>query len=157
MPVEDDMEVEEEEDDDQPRYDLKELRKKASFDPLTITLRGVTGSYEVYRDLEERNIVLTQKGREDYVIIPVDVSSERLKELKALDERFSNFARGAIKVFGDAGNHKEGCVPVVKALISCTSICHHTDDFGGLAEPCPKADECPLQSIWGGQAIYVES
>ena len=149
-------ENQEEEEETQPSYDLRELRKSASFDPLKITLKGgATGIYEVYRDMEARMIVLTQKGREDYVMIPVDVDQDRLEALKGLDKRYAPFALKAVADFDSERHHKDGCNRIVKALISCTHNCEHTDDFGGLAEPCPQPYNCPLQSIWGGVAIYV--
>lgn len=150
-PVEDTTEVEEDEVDNQPRYDLKELRKSASFDPLSITLKGVKGSYEVYRDTEARMVVLTQKGREDYVMIPVDVDLERLK---GIDPRYAKFAQQAINDFENEGNHKVGCTRMCKALLSCCKMCQHTDDFGGLVEFCLDPN-CPLQNIWGEGAVYV--
>jgi hypothetical protein len=153
MPVEADMETQE---DTQPSYDLRELRKSASFDPLTITLKkGAKGSYEVYRDMEARMVVLTQKGREDYVIIPVDVDQDRLDALNEIDKRYAPFALKSINDFDSAQHHKDGCKRIVTALISCVHNCDHTDDFGGLAEACPKPLDCPLQSVWGGEAIYV--
>ena len=144
-----------EEEDQQPSYDLKELRKSASFDPLKITLECGTGSYEVYRDMDARNIVLTQKGREDYVIVPVDVDQERVDALNEVDARYGRFALKSVEKFDTEHHHKDGCRPIVLALISCTHNCDHTDDFGGLVEPCMKPLDCPLQSIWGGVAIYV--
>ena len=162
-PVEDDLDLfdedaeeeTQEEEDQQPSYDLKELRKSASFDPLSLTMKGVKGSYEVYRDMDARNIVLTQKGREDYVIVPVDVDQDRLDALNEVDARYARFALKSVEIFDTASHHKDGCTPIVKALISCTNNCDHTDDFGGLVEPCMKPLDCPLQSIWGGVAIYV--
>lgn len=157
-PLEDDLDIFDDEIEEtqevethQPSYDLKTLRKSASFDPLTITIKGVTGSYEVYRDMDARNIVLTQKGREDYVIVPVDVDLERLE---GIDPRYAKYAMGATKIFETSANHKDGCVYVIKALISCTDKCSHTDDFGGLVERCVNP-HCPLLNIWGGVAIYV--
>ena len=153
--TQEDNEETQEEEDEQPSYDLKELRKSASFDPLSLTLKGVTGSYEVYRDMDARNIVLTQKGREDYVIVPVDVDQERVDALNEVDARYARYALKSVGIFDTATNHKDGCTPIVKALISCTNNCDHTDDFGGLVEPCMNPLDCPLQSIWGGVAIYV--
>lgn len=150
-PVEDDTEDDTDEDDSQPRYDLKELRKNASFDPLNITLKGIKGRYEVYRDMEARMVVLTQKGREDYVMIPVDVDMERLE---GIDPRYAKFAQQAINDFENEGNHKVGCTRMCKALLSCCKMCQHTDDFGGLVEFCIDPN-CPLQNIWGGVATYV--
>ena len=160
MPVEDNLDLFEEEDQEeeetQPSYDLRELRKNASFDPLKITLKkGATGSYEVYRDMDARMIVLTQKGREDYVMIPVDVDQDRLDALNEIDNRYAPFALKAVADFDSERHHKDGCKRIVKALVSCTHNCEHTDDFGGFAEACPKPLDCPLQSIWGGVAIYV--
>ena len=151
MPVEDNTEVGEDEVDNQPSYDLKDLRRSASFDPLTITLQGIKGSYEVYRDMEARMVVLTQKGREDYVMIPVDVDLERLE---GIDPRYAKFAKQAITDFTNEDNHKVGCTRMCKALLSCCHKCQHTDDFGGLVEFCIDPN-CPLQNIWGERAIYV--
>ena len=164
QPVEDTEEAQDEEtqdeeveEDEQPSYDLRELRKNASFDPLKITLKGgATGSYEVYRDMEARMVVLTQKGREDYVMIPVDVDQDRLDALNELDARYAPYALKSVADFDSERHHKDGCNRIVKALISCTNKCDHTDDFGGLVEPCMKPLDCPLQSIWGEVAIYVD-
>lgn len=155
LPVEGNMETQEVEKDTQPSYDLRELRKSASFDPIEMTLNEVKGSYEVYRDMVARNIVLTQKKREDYVIIPVDIDQDRLDALNQIDGRYTRYALKAVRLFETEKNHKDGCLFHVKALISCTHKCDHTDDFGGLVEPCMKPLDCPLQSIWGGVAIYV--
>ena len=155
LPVEGNMETQEVEKDTQPSYDLRELRKSASFDPIEMTLNEVKGSYEVYRDIAARNIVLTQKKREDYVIIPVDIDQDRLDALNQIDGRYTRYALKAVRLFETEKNHKDGCLFHVKALISCTHKCDHTDDFGGLVEPCMKPLDCPLQSIWGGVAIYV--
>ena len=155
LPVEGNMETQEVEKDTQPSYDLRELRKSASFDPIEMTLNEVKGSYEVYRDMDARNIVLTQKKREDYVIIPVDIDQDRLDALNQIDGRYTRYALKAVRLFETEKNHKDGCLFHVKALISCTHKCDHTDDFGGLVEPCMKPLDCPLQSIWGGVAIYV--
>ena len=153
LPVEDNIETQE---DTQPMYDIRELRKSASFDPVTINLKDkAEGSYEVYRDMEARNIVLTQKGRHDYVKIPVDVDQDRLDALNELDPRYAPYALRALNDFDSDQHHKDGCQKIVIALISCVHNCDHTDDFGGLVEPCPKPHACVLQSIWGEGAIYV--
>lgn len=153
MPVEDDMEVEEEKVDEQPSYDIKALRRRASFDPWEKALKGgkITGRYEVYRDQDARNIVLTQKGREDYVVIPVDVDIDSLREI---EPKYAKFAEMAISNFNDQIHHKDGCHLICKALLSCVNKCQHTDDFGGFVEDCLNPF-CPLQNIWGGVSIYV--
>ena len=153
--VEDDLDLFEECEANEPvvvhKYDIKALRQSASFDPLSITIRGVTGEYEVYRDMENRNIVLTQVDREDYEVIPVDVDHDHLK---SIDPRLSTYASQAISDFEKAGNHKEGCTKVVRALVSCLIKCQHTDDFGGLVEECINP-VCPLKTIWSGGATNV--
>ena len=133
------------------KYDLKALRQSASFDPIAITIRKVTGEYEVYRDMENRNIVLTQVDRKDYEVISVDVDHDHLKSVNPV---LSTYASQAISDFEKASNHKEGCTKVVRALVSCLIKCQHTDDFGGFVEECVNP-VCPLKTIWGGGATNV--
>ena len=156
--VEPPLEVELLDDQDvQPSYNLQELRKSVSFDPCNVVLSNdVSGQYEVYRDIELRNIVLTQKGRDDYEVISMDVDLERISNIPTNGEKYARYAKKAIEAFDQAKNHKEGCLLVVKSVISCCEVCNHTDDFGGFVEPCMASDRtCVLKSVWADGATYV--
>ena len=156
--VEPPLEVELLDDQDvQPSYNLQELRKSVSFDPCNVVLQNnVSGQYEVYRDIELRNIVLTQKGRDDYEVISMDVDLERISNIPTNGEKYALYAKKAIEAFDQAKNHKEGCLLVVKSVISCCKVCNHTDDFGGFVEPCMASDRtCVLKSVWADGATYV--
>ena len=133
-----------EEETQEVRYDLKALRNE--FDPHKLTLKnGATGDFLVYRDQELRNWVVAQKGREDYLIIPVDVNPSRAD--------FAKYGKIARKEFDEAPNHKKGSNILIRALISCKPSCQHTDDFAGFVEECANPD-CPTH-IWKGNVIYV--
>ncbi len=135
-------------------YNIKELRKGNSFDPFhsSKTLkdgRKVSKRYEVYRDKEDLNLVLTQEGREDYVVVPMDV------EVEHENGAYSQHAKKALKEFMGSANHKLGSDTLIKGLVSCTVFCNHTDDFGGLVETCTNPN-CPINVIWSEGAYYVD-
>lgn len=131
-------------DDEEARYDLKALRNE--FDPHKLTLKGgATGEFLVYRDKELRNWVVTQKNREDYLIVPVDVNPSRAD--------FAKYAKIARDEFDNALNHKKGSNILIRALVSCKPSCQHTDDFAGFVEECGNPD-CPTH-IWKDNVIYV--
>ena len=140
-----DVLLDDEEEPQEVRYDLKALRNE--FDPhkLTLTKIGATGDFLVYRDKELRNWVVTQKNREDYLIIPVDVSPSRADFAK-----YGNLARDE---FDNALNHKKGSNILIRALVACKPSCQHTDDFAGFVEECDNPD-CPTH-IWKDNVIYV--
>lgn len=145
-----------EEEEETLTYDIKELRRTASFDPVEKTLKSSQGkdftrSYEVYRDTDRRNLVITQTGRVDYVICPIDVAEGR----DFPDPRYVKFANMAISQFDEAKTHKDGSALIIKALITCVDKCQHTDDLAGFTDTClnPK---CPIHVIWSPGATYVD-
>ena len=148
--TEEDTEDDSEEVEDTLTYDLVELRRNAEFDPVSISLKGMVGNYEVYRDTELRNLVITQEGRTDYVICPIDVDTSAIE-----DTRYHKYVEMAIKEFDTGRTHKEGSDLIIRALLSCISKCQHTDDFGGFVESCDRA-ACPIKVIWAPGATYVE-
>ena len=140
--------------DDRISYNIKALRRGNKFDPFHTSKDfkehgKVSKRYEVYRDEENNNIVLTQEGREDYVVVPMDIVVDHS------NEAYSRFANKAFNEFQNADNHKLGSATLVQALITCTVLCSHTDDFGGLAEECTNPN-CPVHVIWSKGAYYVD-
>ena len=159
--LEDMFELEGVDTEDEPKaitYNIKELRKKASFDPFSFKgkLEGelITGEYEVYRDLENLNLVVTQKGREDYVIVPMDVQVDDEEMSEKEIQKYQAHADKALAEFKTKPNHKLGASMVVKSVTACCHRCQHTDAFAGLVEGCTKP--CPVPRIWGEGAIYVD-
>jgi hypothetical protein len=152
--LEDDVDVadEVEEEEESLSYDLKELRKAAKFDPINMNTKwGTKLKYEVYRDDDNRNLVLTQPGRDDYTIVSIDVVDS---DLPSDDERYKKFRDQAINQFDSASNHKEGSALILKAVAGCTKMCDHTDDLGGLVETCVNP-HCPVHAIWSKGTKYV--
>ena len=137
------------------KYDVKELIRTGSFDPSVLKLGSrktnqvLEGSYLVYRDPENRNIVITQDNRDDYIVVPVDVDHSDLSD------KYSEIASQAVNDFENAQNHKEGTIWLIKALVSCTFNCQHTDDFGGFVEYCGDHAVCPVKSIWSEMSYHV--
>ena len=102
----------------------------------------------MYRDFENRNWVITQDGREDYLIVPVDVSHPN-------NEGFAKYSDMALKEFETASNHKAGSNILIRALTACKPRCQHTDDFAGFIDHCSNP-QCPTY-IWKDNVIYVSA
>ena len=137
------------------KYDVKELIRTGAFDPSILKLGSkktnqvLEGSYLVYRDLENRNVIITQDDRDDYLVVPVDVDHSELSD------KFSEIASQAVHDFENAKNHKEGTSWFIKALVACTHNCQHTDDFGGFVEYCGDEANCPVKYIWSDLSYHV--
>jgi hypothetical protein len=134
-------------------YDLKDLRGEFDPCPFSATVSGVQvkKKYLSYRDKEARKWIVSQPGREDLLVIPVDLSEDHLL---TLNEKCLGWAQKAKRQFEQSPNHKMGSDVIIRALSFCVHRCSHTDDFGGFVDECTES-HCPIHNIWKEGSTHV--
>jgi hypothetical protein len=137
--------------EEQPLHTLEhELMSTLEFHPLHLkyTLQSgevVEGKFMVSRTPDA--FVITQKGRKDSVLVPVN-------DLVSTDPEIQAFADTVKNDFDHAGSHKGAANRLLKMLLICGLKHEHEDPLAGFVAPCP--DLCPIQELWAGKAQIIK-